>query len=86
VLAAATAVTEGGFLRAGGSTFFVAFSPAGQGVSAIAISNVQLLDSALSPIVFMTVNGEISTTTPEPGSFLLLCCGLAALCLARRRC
>jgi hypothetical protein len=114
---AATSITEGGFLPAGGSTFFVpgaidnatgtisstadtflgnvsgvsgsgvlanvTFSPAGRGVSPLALLNVQLLDSGLSPIVFTTIDGQISQIVPEPGSFALLFSALAMLALAR---
>ncbi|HMJ61583.1 MAG TPA: cohesin domain-containing protein [Bryobacteraceae bacterium] len=116
---AATTITEGGFLPAAGSTFFVhgainntigtisstadtvlgsiggvsgsgvlanvGFSPAGQGVSPLALLNVQLLDSRLSPIVFTATDGRISQITPEPGSFALFFFGLFALTLAVRR-
>jgi PEP-CTERM motif-containing protein len=47
--------------------------------------NVQLLDSTLSPIVFTTIDGQISQVTPEPGSFALLFFGLSAFTLAFRR-
>jgi hypothetical protein len=116
---AATTITEGGFLPAGGSTFFVpgainnttgtisstadtllgtvggvsgsgvlanvTFHSIGQGASPVGLLNVQLLDSALSPIVFTTMDGQISQITPEPGSFALLFFGLFTLTLAVRR-
>jgi PEP-CTERM motif-containing protein len=74
-----------GGVSASGALANVAFHSTGQGVSPVGLFNVQLLDSTLSPIVFTTIDGQISQVTPEPGSFALLFFGLSAFTLAFRR-
>ena len=65
-----------------GTLASIVFHGVGQGVSPIAISNVQLLDSTLSPIAFATADGASPSITPEPRSLLLALCGSIAMLLA----
>jgi general secretion pathway protein D len=57
----------------------VMFHGVGQGMSPISLSNLEFLDSTLSPIVVSAVAGTSPTIAPEPSSLAFLVCGLMLL-------
>jgi hypothetical protein len=72
----------------GGILATIAFVSLAQGISALDLLNVVLLDGAnLAPIANTVSGGSIESfsTVPEPGTLLLVATGLAAVWRGRRR-
>ena len=78
-----TADTLTGFVpgvNGSGSLALIEFTAIASGASAVKLSNVVLLDSALNDIAAGTANGSVTVSAvPEPGSCGLLCAGLGLL-------
>ena len=63
----------------------ILFNSVGTGISSVDISNLILLDSALSDIVATTLDGTVTIDSPEPATATFFGVGLLTFLLVSRR-